>query len=92
MKYGYYDNKAALLQRLKRAEGQLRGVAGMIEKDEYCIDILTQVKALQTAVDKVALMLVRDHARHCMADGKTQKEQDQKADELVGAIGRLISR
>lgn len=92
MKYGYYDDKTVLLKRLKRAEGQLRGVAGMIEKDEYCIDILTQVKALQAAVDKVALMLVRDHARHCLATGKTQKEQYEKADELVGAIGRMISR
>ncbi|HSX00854.1 MAG TPA: metal-sensitive transcriptional regulator [Candidatus Saccharimonas sp.] len=92
MKYGYAENKEAILKRLKRAEGQVRGVAHMVEKDEYCIDILTQIKALQAAVDKVAIELVRDHARHCMVQAKDVAEQRQKADELVGAIGRMLSR
>lgn len=92
MKYGYSDNKEAILKRLKRAEGQIRGVARMVEGDQYCIDILTQINALQAAVDKVAVELVRNHAKHCMMHAKDEAEQKEKADELVGAIGRMLSR
>lgn len=92
MKYGYSENKEAVLKRLKRAEGQIRGVARMVEEDKYCIDILTQINAAQAAMDKVAVELMRDHARHCMVDAKDSAEQKQKADELVGAISRMLSR
>lgn len=92
MKYGYADNKEAILKRLRRAEGQVRGVARMVENDEYCIDILTQINALQAAVDKVAVELMRDHAKHCMLHVKGEAEQQQKAEELVGAISRMLSR
>lgn len=92
MKYGYADNKEAILKRLKRAEGQVRGVARMVEADEYCIDILTQINALQAAVDKVAVELMRDHAKHCMMNVKGDAEQKEKAEELVGAISRMLSR
>lgn len=92
MKYGYADNKDALLKRLKRAEGQVRGVAGMVENDVYCIDILTQISAAQSALDKVAVELVRDHTKHCMANAKTAGERQEKAEELVGAIDRLLSK
>lgn len=92
MKYGYSENKEAILKRLKRAEGQVRGVARMVENDEYCIDILTQINAMQAAVDKVAIELMRDHAKHCMMDVRGKAEQEEKADELVDAIGRMLSR
>lgn len=92
MTYGYSENKEAVLKRLKRAEGQIRGVARMVEEDKYCIDILTQISAAQAAMDRVALELMRDHAKHCMVDAKDPVEQKQKADELVDAISRMLSR
>jgi CsoR family transcriptional regulator, copper-sensing transcriptional repressor len=91
--YGYAENREALLKRLKRAEGQVRGISRMVEEDKYCIDILTQIGATQAALDKVALELVRDHAKHCLTnDDLLHGNTDEKADELVSAIGRLISR
>lgn len=92
MTHGYSDNKVAVLKRLKRAEGQVRGVAKMVEDDKYCIDILTQINAAQAALDKVAVELLRDHAKHCMAHVTGPVEQNAKADELVDAIGRMLSR
>lgn len=91
--YGYAENRDELLKRLNRAEGQVRGIAGMVQDDKYCIDILTQISATQAALDKVALELVRDHAKHCLTnDGIGHGSTDDKANELVGAIGRLMSR
>ncbi len=90
MTYGYITNKTALLQRLNRAEGQVRGVAKMVEQDVYCIDIMTQISAAQAALDKIALELLREHAKHCMSHETTEQGKDKKADELVKAIGRLI--
>ncbi len=87
--YGYSDNKLPILKRLTRAEGQVRGVARMVSDDTYCIDILTQINATQAALDKVALELLRDHAKHCMVNVKGASEQQQKADELINAISRL---
>ncbi|MCW2924760.1 MAG: hypothetical protein JWM98_2164 [Thermoleophilia bacterium] len=87
--HGYAAHKEQLLKRLRRAEGQVRGVAKMVEEDRYCIDVLTQISALRAALDKVALGLVEDHVRHCMVKGN---EQDRlgRADELVQSIGRLV--
>ena len=91
--YGYADNREVLLKRLKRAEGQVRGVYRMVEEDKYCIDILTQISATRAALDKVALELVRDHAKYCLGnDAINHGSTDEKADELVSAIGRLMSR
>jgi DNA-binding FrmR family transcriptional regulator len=88
---GYTASKDQLLKRLKRVEGQVRGVQGMVEDDRYCIDILTQISAAQAALDKVALGLLDEHARHCVmgADGE---EQAAKTDELMAAVGRLMRR
>ena len=88
---GYTATKDQLLKRLKRVEGQVRGVQGMVEDDRYCIDILTQISAAQAALDKVALGLLDEHARHCVmgADGD---EQADKTDELMAAVGRLMRR
>jgi len=87
--YGYAENKEAIIKRLKRAEGQIRGIAGMVEADKYCIEILTQISAAQAALDKVTIELLRDHAKHCMTNAKTAEEKQQKADELVQAIARM---
>lgn len=90
MTYGYADNKDSILKRLTRAEGQIRGVSRMVADDKYCIDILTQISATQAALDKVAVELLRDHARHCMTHITDETQQKAKADELVNAIGRML--
>jgi DNA-binding FrmR family transcriptional regulator len=90
--YGYYENKEQVIKRLKRAEGQVRGIARMVEEDKYCIDVLTQVNAAQAALDKVAIELMRDHAKHCMTHITDEAEQKAKAEELANAIGRMLSR
>jgi len=93
MKYGYADNKEALLNRLKRIEGQVRGVARMVGEDKYCIDILTQISAAEAALDKVALELLREHTRHCVNDDSIgPKDRDEKVDEVIGAVGRLLGK
>lgn len=69
--HGYIEHKDALLKRLRRAEGQVRGVHRMVENDEYCIDILTQVSAATKALERVALALLDDHLRHCVASARS---------------------
>ena len=88
---GYSTSKEALLTRLRRVEGQVRGVAGMIESDRYCIDVLTQISAIQAALDKVALGLLDDHAHHCVV-GAAEDDRDEKTAELMAAVGRLMRR
>lgn len=90
---GYGSNKDALLKRLTRAEGQIRGISRMVASDTYCIDVLTQISAVQAALDKTALELLRSHAKHCLASPTiTDVLVTQKSDELIKAIDRLISR
>lgn len=90
-KYGYTDTKPALTKRLNRVEGQVRGVSKMVQDDKYCIDVLTQISAVQAALDKVALELLRDHAQHCLKnDSVMPKGKENKVDELVGAISRML--
>ena len=86
---GYSATKAQLHKRLRRIEGQVRGIQGMVEDDRYCIDVLTQIAAVQSAVEQVALGLVDGHVRHCMADAGPA-ERAEKADELMAAVGRLL--
>src|SRR5688500_14955278 len=88
---GYSATKEQLLKRLKRIEGQVRGVQGMVDDDRYCIDVLTQISAIQAALDKVALGLLDDHARHCVM-GAEGDEQAHKTDELMAAVARLMRR
>jgi DNA-binding FrmR family transcriptional regulator len=86
---GYGASKEQLLKRLARVQGQVGGVARMVEEDRYCIDVLTQIEAAQAALDKIALGLVDDHVRHCMRGGKGASEE--QVQELMGAVGRLVA-
>jgi DNA-binding FrmR family transcriptional regulator len=89
--HGYTASKDQLQKRLRRIEGQVRGIQGMVEDDRYCIDILTQISAVQAALDKVALGLVDEHTRHCVM-GAEGDEREAKTAELMAAIGRLMRR
>jgi len=89
--HGYTENRDAVLKRLRRIEGQVRGVQGMVEENRYCIDVVTQVTAIQAALDKVALELLTDHAAHCVA-GADGGEQQARTDELMAAVRRLLRR
>ena len=89
---GYSATKDQLLTRLKRIEGQVRGVEGMVDDERYCIDVITQISAIQAALDKVALGLLDDHARHCVIGGEGPGEPAELTDELMAAVGRLMRR
>ena len=90
---GYSTTKDDLLTRLKRVEGQVRGIEGMVEDDRYCIDVLTQISAVRAALDKVALGLLDDHARHCLiGGGGGPAEPGEQVAELMDAVGRLVRR
>jgi DNA-binding FrmR family transcriptional regulator len=86
---GYSENKQAVQKRLRRIEGQVRGVERMVEEERYCIDVVTQVTAIQAALDKVALELLSDHAAHCVVDAPPGKK-DERTEELMGAVRRLL--
>jgi DNA-binding FrmR family transcriptional regulator len=89
---GYTATKAQLLSRLRRIEGQVRGIERMVEEDRYCIDVLTQISAIQAALDKVALGLLDDHARHCMIAGAEEGRSQEMTNEMMAAVGRLMKR
>ncbi|AEB42475.1 metal-sensitive transcriptional regulator [Micromonospora gifhornensis] len=89
---GYTASKDQLLARLRRVEGQVRGVEKMVDEDRYCIDVLTQISAIQAALDKVALGLLDGHARHCMHEGAAEGRADEMATEMMAAVGRLMKR
>ena len=88
---GYTATKEQLLKRLSRIKGQVGGIERMIEDDRYCIDVMTQISAVQAALDKVALGLLDDHARHCVVGGPDTKK-DEGTEELMAAVGRLMRR
>jgi CsoR family transcriptional regulator, copper-sensing transcriptional repressor len=87
--HGYTAEKDAVLKRLSRIEGQVRGISRMVDEDRYCIDILTQLSAVQKAVDAVALELLDNHVRHCVI-GASGTKQAERTDELMAAVGRLV--
>src|SRR6202049_1735504 len=88
---GYQSSKDDLLARLARIKGQVGGVERMVEQDRYCIDVLTQISAIQAALDKVALGLLDGHARTCVI-GAQAEQQEERTDELMAAVGRLMRR
>ena len=88
---GYTATKDQLLARLRRVEGQIRGIEGMVEDDRYCIDVLTQISAAQAALDKVALGLLDGHAHTCVM-GAEPGQQEERTEEMMAAVGRLMRR
>ncbi len=90
--HGYISGKDDYLQRLRKVEGQIRGLQRMVETDTYCIDILTQVSAATKALQNVALGLLNDHMSHCVVDAARAggAEQDAKLKEAADAIARLV--
>jgi len=90
--HGYSENKDAYLKRLRRAEGQVRGIAKMVEDDKYCIDILTQISAATKALQSVALGLLEEHPAHCVVEAARAggPEADIKVKEAADAIARLV--
>jgi DNA-binding FrmR family transcriptional regulator len=88
---GYVSDKEAVIRRLARVEGQVRGLRSMIEREEYCIDVLTQIAAAQRALDGVALQLLADHTQHCVRGALSRggAEADEKVSELVAAVERF---
>jgi DNA-binding FrmR family transcriptional regulator len=89
---GYAADKVAILKRLRRIEGQVRGVAGMIEDDRYCIEVLDQISAVTRAMQSVALALLDDHLAHCVANAVAAggEEKEMKLKEASAAINRLV--
>ena len=92
MKRGYSDDKYAVLRRLRRIEGQVRGLQRMVEDDAYCIDVLTQVSAATRALQEVALGLLSDHLSHCVQDALIEggAAAEEKVAEAQAAIARLV--
>ena len=89
---GYVDDKQAHLKRLRRIEGQVRGLQRMVEEDQYCIDVLTQVSAATKALEAFALSMLDEHLRHCVAHAVQEggSEADDKITEASAAIARLV--
>src|SRR5260221_5387436 len=88
---GYQATKDQLLDRLARIKGQVGGIERMVGEDRYCIDVLTQISAIQAALDKVALGLLDGHARTCVVGAETELQEERTA-ELMAAVGRLMRR
>ncbi|HTY96190.1 MAG TPA: metal-sensitive transcriptional regulator [Solirubrobacteraceae bacterium] len=88
---GYSATKPQLQNRLRRIEGQVRGIERMVDEDRYCIDVLTQIAAVQAALDGVALSLVDGHARTCVAGGERERREELTT-ELMGSVARLLRR
>jgi CsoR family transcriptional regulator, copper-sensing transcriptional repressor len=89
---GYVQDKQQIEARLSRIEGQVRGLRKMVDEDRYCIDVLTQVSAVQSALQSVALLLLRDHTQHCVAEAIRSGEGSDKVRELSEAVERLVRR
>ena len=89
MEHGYYEHKDDVLARLRRIEGQIRGLQRMVQEDAYCIDILTQVTAASNALKKTAVSLLDDHIWHCVAGGSQGRGKDMVT-EATAAIERLV--
>ncbi|MFN2590025.1 MAG: metal-sensitive transcriptional regulator [Actinomycetota bacterium] len=88
---GYYDEKGDVLGRLRRIEGQVRGLQRLVEDDTYCIDILTQISAATSALKKVAVLLLDDHVRHCVAESMAAGDDaGSKVTEATAAVERLL--
>jgi CsoR family transcriptional regulator, copper-sensing transcriptional repressor len=92
--HGYAERRDELLVRLRRIEGQVRGLQRMLEEDRYCIDVLTQISSATRALQGVAVTMLDDHVRHCVRDaiGQGPDAADEKVDEALAVVHRLITR
>jgi len=89
---GYAAQKEAVIKRLHRIEGQVRGIERMVEEERYCIDVLTQIAAVSTALDSVAVKLLEEHVRHCVADALAAGDAEtaaRKSEDLLAAVQRF---
>jgi len=91
-RHSYTKDKAQLVRRLSRMEGQVRGIARMIEREEYCIDILQQTAALRAAVDSLSVLLLEDHVAGCVRTAAERGEADRYVDEVVDVVRRTLGR
>ncbi len=92
MSHGYTGDKRRIVNRLRRIEGQVRGIEKMVEEDRYCIDVLTQVGAVMTALESVGLKVLEDHTRHCVAGALASGDEAEaraKVEELIAAVERF---
>jgi len=87
---GYIGEKDRVRNRLRRIAGQVGGLERMVEEDRYCIDILTQISAVQAAIDKVALVLLDEHTRHCVVGAESAQVREKRTGEMMEAVGRLL--
>jgi CsoR family transcriptional regulator, copper-sensing transcriptional repressor len=90
--YGYTMNKKAVSDRLRRIEGQVRGIQRMVEEDQYCIDILTQVNSATSALKSVGMGVLDDHVRHCVRESVESGESEEKLEELLTAVARFAGK
>src|SRR5881396_2102719 len=89
---GYEKDRAQLIRRLARLEGQVRGIARMVERDEYCIDILQQTAALRAAVDALSILVLEDHVQGCVRTAAERGEADAYVDEVMDVVRRTLGR
>ena len=91
-RHSYTKDKAQLLRRLARIEGQVRGISRMIEREEYCVDILQQTSALRAAVDSLAVLVLEDHVQGCVRTAAERGEAERYVDEVVDVVRRTLGR
>ncbi len=91
-RHSYTRDRAQLLRRLSRIEGQVRGIGRMIEREEYCVDILQQTAALRAAIDAVSIMILEDHVQGCVRTAAERGEADQYVDEVLDVVRRTLGR
>jgi DNA-binding FrmR family transcriptional regulator len=91
-RHSYSKDKAQLVRRLSRIEGQVRGIARMIEREEYCVDILQQTSALRAAVDAVSVLILEDHVQGCVRTAAENGDADRYVDEVIDVVRRTLGR
>ena len=91
-RHSYSKDRAQLIRRLSRIEGQVRGIARMIEREEYCVDILQQTAALRAAVDSVAILILEDHVQGCVRTAAERGESDAYVEEILDVVRRTLGR
>jgi DNA-binding FrmR family transcriptional regulator len=91
-RHSYSKDRAQLIRRLSRMEGQVRGIARMIEREEYCVDILQQTAALRAAVDSLSILLLEDHVQGCVRTAAEQGDAERYVDEVIDVVRRTLGR